>query len=187
MHGYEIIQELASFLSGDELIISSNGNISRQAYHYLPQPQIYLRGSMGLAVPVGLGVALAHPNKQVLTIVGDGNLLMALGSMVTTSFIRPKNLKILILDNSEYATTGHQQTTSGILNYPSMLDGFGMTNIKPILRSESIEVVREQLQRWLDASELCVLPALIDAKSPPLSNIPWHPEQIADFHRTSNG
>ncbi|MHA2118326.1 MAG: thiamine pyrophosphate-dependent enzyme, partial [Candidatus Thorarchaeota archaeon] len=79
MHGYEIIQELASFLEGDELIVSSNGNISRQAYHFLPRPQIYLRGSMGLAVPVGLGVAMARPDKQVLVLVGDGNLLMGLG------------------------------------------------------------------------------------------------------------
>jgi len=63
----------------------------------------------------------------------------------------------------------------------------GMNNIEPILRNESIEVIREKLQRWLDSSELCVLPALIDAKSLPLSNIPWHPEQIAAFHRTSNG
>ena len=76
MYGHEVIQELASVLSGDEIIVSSNGNISRQVYHYLPQPQIYLRGSMGLPVPVGLGLAMSRPEKQVLTIVGDGNLLM---------------------------------------------------------------------------------------------------------------
>ncbi|MHA2002772.1 MAG: thiamine pyrophosphate-dependent enzyme [Candidatus Thorarchaeota archaeon] len=186
MHGYEIIQELASFLSGDELIISSNGNISRQVYHYLPQPQIYLRGSMGLAVPVGLGVAMARPEKQVLTLVGDGNLLMGLGSLATASFIRPDNLKILILDNNVYATTGHQQTTSGILNYPSLFDGFGMPSIEPVLRSDPIEVVRERLQIWLDAPELCVLPALVDANPPTLSNIPWHPKQIAEFQRSSS-
>ncbi|MHA1909592.1 MAG: thiamine pyrophosphate-dependent enzyme, partial [Candidatus Thorarchaeota archaeon] len=128
MHGFEIIKELASFLSGDEIIVSSNGNISRQVYHYLPKPQIYLRGSMGLAISVGLGVALSRPEKQVLVLVGDGNLLMGLGSLATTSFIRPMNLKILILDNNAYATTGNQSTTSGILNYASLLDGFMLSN-----------------------------------------------------------
>ena len=88
MYGFEIIQELASVLTGDEIIVSSNGNISRQVYHYLPQPQIYLRGSMGLPVSVGLGVALARPEKQILIIVGDGNLLMGLGSLSTTSFVK---------------------------------------------------------------------------------------------------
>ncbi|OLS20652.1 MAG: Sulfopyruvate decarboxylase subunit beta [Candidatus Thorarchaeota archaeon AB_25] len=184
MYGFEIIQDLAAVLSGNELIVSSNGNISRQVYHYLPQPQIYLRGSMGLPIPVGLGVAMARPEKQILTIVGDGNLLMGLGSLATTAFVRPSNLKILIIDNNEYATTGNQRTTSGILNYPSLLDGFDIPNIVPILRNDPIESVRGKFQIWLNSSELCVLPALVDTKPPTLSNIPLHPEEIAAFQRT---
>ena len=183
MHGFEIIQELASFISGDEIIISSNGNISRQVYHYLPQPQIYLRGSMGLAVPVALGVAMARPDKQILTIMGDGNLLMGLSSLATTSFIRPKNMKILILDNNMYATTGNQRTTSGILKYSLLLDGFGLPNIEPILRESPKEVARDKIQQLVNASELCVLPALVDANPPSLSNIPLHPEQIAALQK----
>ena len=184
MFGYEIIQELASVLSGEELIVSSNGNISRQVYHYCPQPQIYLRGSMGLPLSVGLGVALARPEKQILTLIGDGNLLMGLGSLATISFIRPSNLKILILDNNAYVTTGNQRTTSGVLDYPSLLDGFRIPNIVPILRNDTIEMIREKIQIWLNAFELCVLPALVDAKPPALSNIPLHPEDIAAFQRS---
>ncbi|MBY8998118.1 MAG: hypothetical protein KGD60_10320 [Candidatus Thorarchaeota archaeon] len=183
MYGFEIIQELASVLSGDEIIVSSNGNISRQVYHFLPKPQIYLRGSMGLPVPVGLGMAMARPGKQILTLVGDGNLLMGLGSLTTTSFIRPSNLKILILDNNAYATTGSQMTSSGILEYPSLLDGFGIPNIVPILQDDPIELIKEKLQLWIDASELCVLPALVDSNPPTLTNIPWHPEQITEFQK----
>jgi thiamine pyrophosphate-dependent acetolactate synthase large subunit-like protein len=186
MHGYEIIKELASLLSGDELIISSNGNISRQVYHYLPRPQIYLRGSMGLAIPVGLGVAIAHPTKKVLTIVGDGNLLMGLGSLATTSFIHPNNLKILILDNNAYATTGLQETTSRVLSYSSLLDGFGIPNLETILRDDELDVVKEKILKLLNTQELCVLPALIDTESPNLSNIPYHPEQITAFQKTHN-
>jgi thiamine pyrophosphate-dependent acetolactate synthase large subunit-like protein len=180
MFGFEIIQELASILKGKELIVSSNGNISRQVYHYCPQPQIYLRGSMGLPIPVGLGIALARPEKQILVILGDGNLLMGLSSLSTSSFIRPKNLKILILDNNAYATTGNQQTSSGILSYTSLLDGFGLPNIIPILREDSLESVQEKLQIWLGESNLSVLPALVDAKPPKLENIPLHPEDIAE-------
>jgi thiamine pyrophosphate-dependent acetolactate synthase large subunit-like protein len=186
MNGYEIIQELASILSGDELIISSNGNISRQIYHYLSRPQIYLRGSMGLAVPVGLGVALAYPKKQILTVVGDGNFLMGLGSLATVSFINPNNLKILILDNNLYATTGKQKTTSGILNYPLLLDGIGIPNLKPILLEDAKDIVREKILKLLSTSGLCILPALIGSDSLDLSNIPWHPEQITAFQKDSN-
>ena len=183
MYGFEIIQKLASVLSGDEIIVSSNGNISRQVYHYLQQPQIYLRGSMGLPVPVGLGVAMARPEKSVLVILGDGNLLMGLGSVATTSYVRPPNLKILILDNSAYATTGHQSTTSGVLDYPSLLDGFGIPNIIPILHDDSIEVVKEKLELWHTADDLCVLPALVESQPPKLTNIPWHSEEITEFQK----
>jgi len=186
MYGFEIIQELASALSGNEVIVSSNGNISRQVYHYCPQPQIYLRGSMGLPVSVGLGVALARPETQVLTILGDGNLLMGLGSLSTISFISPSNLKILILDNGLYATTGKQRTTSGTLNYPALLDGFGLPNIVPILRNDSVEDVKDKIQIWLHSPELSVLPALVDAKPPALTNIPLHPEEIAALQRGSS-
>ena len=186
MYGFEIIQELASFLSGDEIIVSSNGNISRQVYHYCKQPQIYLRGSMGLPVSVGLGIALSRPEKKVLTILGDGNLLMGLGSLCTTSFVRPPNLKILILDNNAYATTGHQKTTSGNLDYPALLDGFGLPNVVPILQDDSDESVSDKIQLWLYATEMSILPALVDAKPPALTNIPLHPEEIAELQRTIN-
>jgi len=183
MYGYELIQELADLLTGDELLISTNGNISRQVYHYLPRPQIYLRGSMGLGIPVGVGVALSRPEKQVLVITGDGNLLMGLSSLSTTSFIGPKNLSILILDNNEYATTGHQRTTSGILNYTSLFEGFGIPNLDPIQRDDSVEDIRERMQSLLDAVELCALPALVNSDPPSLNNIPWHPEKIAALQR----
>jgi thiamine pyrophosphate-dependent acetolactate synthase large subunit-like protein len=186
MYGFEIIQELAAVMSGNELIVSSNGNISRQVYHYCPQPQIYLRGSMGLPISVGLGFALARPEKQVLTILGDGNLLMGMGSLSTISYVRPSNLKILILDNGVYATTGEQRTTSGTLNYPALLDGFGLPNIVPILRNDTTKNIRKKIQLWITASELSVLPALVDTKSPKLNNIPLHPEQITELNRNYN-
>lgn len=183
MYGFEIIKELAAALSGDEIIISSNGNISRQVYHYLQRPQIYLRGSMGLAIPVGLGVALARPEKKILIVVGDGNLLMGLGSLVTSSFASPKNMRILILDNNMYATTGRQKTTSCMLNYSSVLDGFGIPALEPIQPHDPIEDIRKKLNILMNASGLCVLPTLVDVKPPALSNIPWHPDQIAAFQR----
>jgi thiamine pyrophosphate-dependent acetolactate synthase large subunit-like protein len=96
MKGYEVIQALKHLIGENDLIVSSNGNISREVYHLLPRPQLYLRGSMGLPVSVGLGLALANPEKIILVITGDGNFLMGLGSMVTTAFYKPKNLKILI-------------------------------------------------------------------------------------------
>ena len=184
MYGYEIIQELSTFIQDDDLIVSCNGNISRQAYHYLPRPQVNLRGSMGLAIPVGLGLALAQPKRRVITILGDGNFLMGVGALATTSYVHPNNLRILILDNNSYATTGHQQTTSSVINYSSLLEGFGLPGLEPINLDDPVEAIREKISAWINSRELQVLAALIASKPPQLDNIPFHPHEITEqFHK----
>jgi thiamine pyrophosphate-dependent acetolactate synthase large subunit-like protein len=178
MRGFEIIQELSSLLSGDEVIVSSNGNISRQVFHYCQQPQVYLRGSMGLPISVGLGLALSRPTKQILVVLGDGNLLMGMGSLSTVSLLRPPNLKVLVLDNQVYATTGNQRTSSRVLNYTSLLSGLGVPIVGPVQINDTTEHARVHLLKLLNTSEICVLPALVESEPPTLANIPLHPEEI---------
>jgi len=72
-----------------------------------------LWGAMGGAVPIGLGLALARPDKRVLVITGDGEMLMGLGSLTAVGAKRPDNLAIVILDNERYGETGMQQTNTG--------------------------------------------------------------------------
>ena len=49
-------------------------------------------GSMGLAVPIALGVALAQPQRRVIALEGDGSILMQLGALATVAALAPKNL-----------------------------------------------------------------------------------------------
>ena len=65
-------------------------------------------GSMGLAVPIGLGVALAQPQRKVIALEGDGSILMQLGSLATVAARKQKNLAIVIMDNGAYQITGGQ-------------------------------------------------------------------------------
>ena len=67
-------------------------------------------GSMGLAIPIALGVALAQPNRRVFALEGDGSLLMQMGCLSTVAARAPKNLTILILDNGIFQITGSQPT-----------------------------------------------------------------------------
>ncbi len=72
----------------------------------------YNWGAMGSAVMVGLGLALSRPTQPVLVLVGDGEMLMGLGSLATLAQHKPANLSIVILDNEEYAETGMQETAT---------------------------------------------------------------------------
>lgn len=74
-------------------------------------PNYYgLAGAMGAAVMMGLGLALARPDKKVLVATGDGELLMNIGALATVSVLNPPNLRILCIDNGHYGETGYQKS-----------------------------------------------------------------------------
>ncbi len=70
----------------------------------------YTWGGMGGAAMIGLGLALAQPERRVLVITGDGELLMGLGSLATIAVQRPRNLAVIVIDNESYGETGMQDT-----------------------------------------------------------------------------
>ncbi|MCX7960225.1 MAG: thiamine pyrophosphate-dependent enzyme [Burkholderiales bacterium] len=67
-------------------------------------------GAMGAAAATGLGLALAQPERRVLVVTGDGEMLMGLGSLATIGVERPANLAIAVIDNERYGETGMQAT-----------------------------------------------------------------------------
>ena len=70
----------------------------------------YLWGGMGSAAMIGLGLALAQPQRRVLVITGDGEMLMGLGAFATIAVQQPRNLAVIVIDNEHYGETGMQQT-----------------------------------------------------------------------------
>src|ERR1700739_2194481 len=76
----------------------------------------YLWGAMGGTAMIGLGVALARPDRRVAVLTGDGDMLMGIGSLATIGVKQPKNLAIVVLDNAHYGETGMQpsHTDAGV-------------------------------------------------------------------------
>ncbi|MFM9847034.1 MAG: thiamine pyrophosphate-dependent enzyme [Hyphomicrobiaceae bacterium] len=78
-------------------------------------PHLYLLGgAMGAAVMMGLGLALARPDKRVLVATGDGELLMNVGALATVGILNPPNLRILCVDNGHYGETGYQKSHTSL-------------------------------------------------------------------------
>ena len=73
----------------------------------------YLWGAMGLAAMTGLGLAMAQPERRVLVVTGDGEMLMGAGSLAGIAGAAPANLAILVLDNESFGETGRQSGLSG--------------------------------------------------------------------------
>ena len=182
MKGYEVIYSLKNHIGKNDVIVSSNGNISREVYNLLPQPQVYLRGSMGLPIAVGLGLALANSKMKIIVITGDGNFLMGLSSGITAAFYKPNNLKILILDNQKYYTTGGQKTVSSVINYSEFLNSFNIGYNHSMNASQ--DQINKNLSSFLNSNTLSILHLSIEESKMDLENIPLHPEEIT--RRISN-
>jgi thiamine pyrophosphate-dependent acetolactate synthase large subunit-like protein len=103
----------------------------------------YLWGGMGGAAMIGLGLAIAQPERRVLVVTGDGELLMGLGSLATIAAEAPLNLALLVVDNERYGETGMQpsHTARGVdLAGIAAAAGFG--------HAETIRTRRE-LDAWI--------------------------------------
>ncbi|HSD49776.1 MAG TPA: thiamine pyrophosphate-dependent enzyme [Candidatus Methylomirabilis sp.] len=94
---------------GDALVVAGLGNPAFDVAAAGDTPlNFYLWGAMGGAAMMGLGLALAQPQRRVLVFTGDGEMMMGLGSLATISVEKPQNLAIIVLDNEHYAETGMQ-------------------------------------------------------------------------------
>ncbi len=86
-----------------------------------------LWGAMGGAVLIGLGLALAQPNKRVLVVTGDGEMLMGMGGLATIALQQPANLAIVVLDNGLYGETGgHASHTARGADLAAIARGCGL-------------------------------------------------------------
>ena len=74
------------------------------------EKNFYLWGGMGGASMIGLGLAIARPEKNIIVLTGDGEQLMGMGSLATISVKKPKNLMVIVLDNEHFGETGMQQS-----------------------------------------------------------------------------
>ena len=99
--------------AGDALFVSSLGTAT-SALRLVSDdgPHLYLGGAMGCGLPVALGVADARPDREVVAVLGDGDLLMGAGALWSLSGLRPGNLVVLVLDDGRYSITGGQDVVA---------------------------------------------------------------------------
>jgi len=94
---------------GDLLLVTGLGSTTWDAAAVGDDDRnFYLWGAMGAAAMIGLGLAIARPDRRVLVVTGDGEMLMGLGALATIGVQRPPNLALAVFDNGHYGETGMQ-------------------------------------------------------------------------------
>jgi thiamine pyrophosphate-dependent acetolactate synthase large subunit-like protein len=91
-------------------------------FHYIPS-------SMGQAVPLGLGLALARSGRGVVVVTGDGGLLMNLGCLVTLAQ-HAVPVYVVLIDNGLYEVTGGQAVAgAGHTDYAGVAQACGISRV----------------------------------------------------------
>jgi thiamine pyrophosphate-dependent acetolactate synthase large subunit-like protein len=117
MNRFDVTSRLIARLKNDEAVVGGIGNTNFDLWAAGHRPQnFYMLGSMGLAYPIALGVALAQPKRRVFALEGDGSLLMQLGSLSTIATLSPPNLVMIVMDNGIYQITGAQPTPAAAVS-----------------------------------------------------------------------
>jgi len=178
MNRFEITKRLVAKLPGEEAVIGGIGNTNFDLWCAGQRPQnFYMLGSMGLAVPIALGVALAQPQRHVVALEGDGSLLMQLGCLATIAMLKPKNLTIVVMDNQSYQITGTQPTATAFgADLVTIARGCGLTQCEWAADEDMFDAL---IERSLSGDGPCFIAARIDTK-PGVGHTDRDPPRITD-------
>jgi thiamine pyrophosphate-dependent acetolactate synthase large subunit-like protein len=159
MNRFDLTQRLVAKLKNEEAVIGGIGNTNFDLWAAGHRPQNwYMLGSMGLAFPIALGVALAQPKRRVFGLEGDGSLLMQLGTLSTIAMLAPKNLTMVVMDNGIYQITGAQPTpASALADLVAIAVASGLSN-------SSWAADEEDFERLIDQSLAAAGPTLIGVR-----------------------
>jgi thiamine pyrophosphate-dependent acetolactate synthase large subunit-like protein len=163
MNRFDLTSRLVAKLRHEEAVVGGIGNTNFDLWAAGHRPQnFYMLGSMGLAFPIALGVALAQPTRRIFALEGDGSLLMQLGCLSTIATLKPRNLCMIVMDNGIYQITGAQPTPASVVaDVVAIAIGCGLTNSARASDEEDFERLVEQS---LSASEPTLIAVRIDDK-----------------------
>lgn len=149
MNRFDLTSLLVAKLKNEEAVIGGIGNSNFDLWGAGHRPQnFYMLGSMGLASPIALGVALAQPKRRVIALEGDGSILMQLGSLATIANVGPKNLVVVVWDNGMYQITGSQPAaTAGLADLVEIARGAGIAQSAWAADEEDFERLVERALR----------------------------------------
>jgi sulfopyruvate decarboxylase subunit beta len=168
---------------GDDAVVHANGFICRESFAVRDRREnFYMIGSMGLASSIGLGVAMAAPARRVVVLDGDGNLMMALGTLAMVATRRPRRFVHLVFDNEVYGSTGNQASLSAGVRLDHVAGAAGYrTSVAVTERAALVDAVTAT--RTSDGPHFILVKVTTEEHEVP--RIPHTPEAIRDRFRAS--
>lgn len=139
---HDVLLAIQAAAPEDAVIVATTGYTGRELYACNDKSnQLYMVGSMGCAVSLGLGIALAQPERPVIVVDGDGAALMRLGAQSIVGYEAPANLTHVLLDNAIHESTGGQATVARSVNFPAIAAASGYADINSVASPEQVGAI----------------------------------------------
>lgn len=150
----------------DALIVTGLGSVSYDVFAAGDRDgNYYLWGAMGGATSLGLGLALAQPDRPVIVITGDGEQLMGIGSLGSIAVKQPRNLTIVVLDNGHFGETGMQRSHSSLgTDLVAVAKGFGIADAFSVNSNDSCNDIAQGIN---SRKQTTFVQVFIKADEPP--------------------
>src|SRR3982750_1099716 len=147
------------------VVVTIMGAVAAEWQAIGPRPNFfYLQHAMGLASSMGLGIALARPDRQVVVFDGDGSVLMNLGGLTTLARYRPRNLVHVVFDNESLLSVGGFPTaTSTGSDLAGMAAAAGVPRTTTV---STLDAFRRAVEAALASPELTTIVAKVAAIGP---------------------
>ena len=131
----------------DEVIVTGLGQATLDMQKHADRDlNCYTFGSMGMCSSVAFGIALARPDVRVISLDGDGSMLMNLGQLATMANTAPPNLSVIVWDNEVHQTTGGQPTATAFkTSLPAIAVGAGFEKVLEPQNDEELVAVFDRL------------------------------------------
>lgn len=113
-------------LAPEALVVCSLGSVNRTWRTVgAAQPTYFCSDPMGISLSIGLGLALAKPDRPIAMLCGDGDLMMGLSSLATVAGVAPPNLQVVVFNNAVYETGGAQPLANPAVDFAAIARGAG--------------------------------------------------------------
>jgi len=169
MENFEALKVISQHRGNAIVVATMTANFVWPQVSTNPDLDLMFSGAMGKASSMGLGLALARPDKKVIVLDGDGSILMNLGSLVTIANMAPPNLIHFVFENTVYRTTGGQSIpAAGKFSFAALARDAGYANVYEFEELESLENNIETVLNQAGLTFVCL-------KVPPVTERPPYP------------
>lgn len=149
----------------ERVVVTIMGAVAAELYTLGHQPHFfYLEHAMGLASSMGLGIALAMPERQVVVLDGDGSLLMNLGTLSTMARYQPGNLLHIVFDNESLLSVGGFPTATAT---GTDLAGIARASGVPqVIEADTLDTLKASVTQALESKTLTTIISKVEAVGP---------------------